>query len=427
MDAGPCQKRRGLASSTMGEPLRCRGMYDLLPADMERFRWAEEVFRRTCLAWGYREVRTPTVEHLFLFTATGTLTPQALGRVYSFLDWDGWSGERVVLRPEGTIPTARLYVEHLSGQPLAKLFYVQNVFRFAEGEARREEWQAGVELIGDTQPLGDVELVLVAREVLLSLGLANVTLRVSHPGLVQALLAKLDLPAEERLRLYDGILEGDAEALARVRERIPELGAPPELLLTEEGQGLAYLRNLRSVFLPALPDLGAPLDELETVVSALEGLGLTPTVSGALVRHFEYYTGPVFRFQVGDRLVGAGGRYDSLIGLLGGRDVPASGFALYMGELLDLLTPPQRGDGQVVWVEAPGRSPQEIAEAFRAVRLLREWGRQAQVVLSPDQAGAPRLRLAEGRYAVVLADGRELGAADLERALALLTQGESRA
>jgi histidyl-tRNA synthetase len=411
----------------MSEPLRCRGMYDLLPADMERFRWVEGVFRQSCLAWGYREVRTPTVEHLFLFTATGTLTPQALGRVYSFLDWEGWSGERVVLRPESTIPTARLYIERLAQEPLAKLFYVQNVFRFAEGEARREEWQAGVELIGDTQPLGDVELVLLAHEVLTALGLGPLTVRLSHPGLMRAVLARLGLPPEEQLRLYDGILEGDAEALARVGQGLPALGAPAELLLAEEGQGLAYLHNLRSVFLPALPELDAPLQELEQVVAALEGLGLEPVVAGALVRHFEYYTGPVFRFQVDDRLVGAGGRYDSLIGLLGGRDVPASGFALYLGQLLDLVVPPAAPDEATVWVEPQGRRPEAIAAAYRAARLLRERGLAAQVALSPAQGGAPRLRPEDGGWGVLLASGQERQVGSLEEALALLLGREGRA
>ena len=87
---------------------RCRGMKDLSAADMAVFRLVEGAFRECCLSWGYREVRTPTIEYLHLFTSAGTLTPGMLGRVYSFLDWDGWSGERVVLRPDGTIPVARL-------------------------------------------------------------------------------------------------------------------------------------------------------------------------------------------------------------------------------------------------------------------------------------------------------------------------------
>ncbi len=90
---------------------RCKGTRDLSPAEMSRFRLIEGAFRDCCLAGGYREVRTPTLEYLHLFTSTGTLTPGTLGKVYSFLDWDGWSGERVVLRPDATIPVARAYVE----------------------------------------------------------------------------------------------------------------------------------------------------------------------------------------------------------------------------------------------------------------------------------------------------------------------------
>ena len=107
---------------------RCKGTRDLAPDEMARFRLVEGVFRDCCLKWGYGEVRTPTLEYLHLFTATGTLTPSMLGKVYSFLDWDGWSGERVVLRPDGTIPIARLYTDCLEG--LVKLFYVAYVFIF---------------------------------------------------------------------------------------------------------------------------------------------------------------------------------------------------------------------------------------------------------------------------------------------------------
>ena len=146
---------------------RCKGMRDLLPEDMTKFRHIEGLFRGCCLKRGYEEVRTPTLEYLHLVTATGTLTPGMLGRVYSFLDWDGWSGERVVLRPEGTIPAARLYLENLERNDMTKLFYVENTFTFEEtGKEKRERWQCGTELIGSSLPLADVELILLAFEVL---------------------------------------------------------------------------------------------------------------------------------------------------------------------------------------------------------------------------------------------------------------------
>ena len=139
---------------------RCKGTRDLSPDEMSRFRLIEEAFRDRCLRWGYREVRTPTIEYLHLFTSAGTLTPSMLERVYSFLDWDGWSGERVVLRPDGTIPIARLYIDTMAGQGLARLFYVTNTFVFEEtGRKNRERWQCGTELIGVNTPASDAELI----------------------------------------------------------------------------------------------------------------------------------------------------------------------------------------------------------------------------------------------------------------------------
>ena len=96
-----------------------------------RFRAVERAFLDTTAEHGYQEIRTPTIEPLHLFTATGALSPQLLDRVYSFLDWDGWSGERVVLRPDTTVPAARWYAERWQtpSEP-ARLCYVQPVYRF---------------------------------------------------------------------------------------------------------------------------------------------------------------------------------------------------------------------------------------------------------------------------------------------------------
>ena len=192
---------------------RCKGFKDLLPEEMVCFRLIEDTFRDRCLKWGYREVRTPTLEYLYLFTSVGTLTPGMLRRVYSFLDWDGWSGERVVLKPDGTIPVARMYIENMAAQKIARLFYMTNVFMFDEtGKKSRERWQCGAELIGVNSPMADAELIALAIEVLQKLGLKNIELRISHAGLIKALLAKLTLSHSEQDRIFDRILNGDREA-----------------------------------------------------------------------------------------------------------------------------------------------------------------------------------------------------------------------
>lgn len=371
---------------------RCRGMRDLLPADMARFRRVEDVFRTACLAWGYQEMRTPTIEHLHLFTAAGTLSPQMLGRVYSFLDWDGWSGERVVLRPDATIPTARLFVEHLQQEKLTKLFYIQNVFRFAEGDEPREGWQCGVELIGDTQPRGEVELILLGCQTLEQLGLGPVEVRLSHPGIVRSVLAEAGLEPADQVRVYDRILGGDLAALAEVEERLPSLEAPLRLLFEGEGAGSAYLANLGSTFQKAVPQMARPLEELTTLVDTLSALACRCQVATALVGSFEYYTGPVFQFVAGGERVGGGGRYDGLIALVGGPEVAACGFALDATKLARLL--PTAGEA-IPWQEAVCVRPASdradvVAAAFAAIRPLQQMGLRTELALVRDAPSACR-------------------------------------
>lgn len=369
----------------MDKPTRCRGMRDMLPDEMRRFRRVEEAFRAACLGWGYEEIRTPVLEYLHLFTTAGTLSPQMLGRVYSFLDWDGWSGERVVLRPDSTIPSARLYADSLDGGDVAKMFYVQNVFRFAEGDESREDWQCGVELIGDSQPQGDIELVLLGREVLTHLGL-QVVVRLSHPGLVRAVLARAGLDASEQLALYDRILDGDDSALRELQERLPEVGGSLEMLLSMEGEGVAYLGNLRSSFGGSIPELERSLDELAVVAGALEGLGCRCLISAAMVRNFEYYTGPAFQFEVAGRRVGSGGRYDALLALIGGRQVPASGFALEAGALAGLLSM-EASERRIATVAVKAADGEALALAFRLASTLRAEGLTVQVAGTPPDGG----------------------------------------
>ena len=205
---------------------RCKGTKDLLPEEMSRFRFIESVFRDSCIKWGYEEVRTPTLEYLHLFTSTGTLTPNKLSRVYSFLDWDGWSGERVVLRPDGTIPIARLYIDAMEDKKLAKLFYVTNVFVFEEtGKDTREKWQCGAEFLGSNSSLSDIELIKLTLEILGKLGITNVILKLSHAGLIKSLLLKFELEPEEQTRIFNQILDGDNNQIQPLDNKIFSLFA----------------------------------------------------------------------------------------------------------------------------------------------------------------------------------------------------------
>ena len=360
---------------------RCKGTRDLSPEEMGRFRLIEGVFRDCCLRGGYEEVRTPTLEYLHLFTSTGTLTPGRLSKVYSFLDWDGWSGERVVLRPDGTIPIARFYVDSLE-EKLAKLFYVANVFIFeATGEKTRERWQCGAELIGVSSPAADVELMTLAGEVLKKLKLEDVELRLSHIGLIKALLQKFGLSGEQQTKIFDQILDGDAEALTRIKPVDPGLGEALSLLFDLKGKSSGFLRNLQALLNDYLPELKPHIDDFINIVDLLEALGCNYQIDIASGRGFEYYTGVIFQFFKDEEKVGGGGRYDALIPLMGGGNIPASGFALYLDRLMNSVKLELPANFQGILIRAEPNEVEVLKEGFNIASNLREAGYVAELDL----------------------------------------------
>jgi histidyl-tRNA synthetase len=401
-------------------------MRDLLPAQMARFRRVERAFVSVMEAWGYQEVRTPTLEHLHLFTSAGTLSPQLLERVYSFLDWDGWSGERVVLRPDATIPTARVYNERMAGG-VAKLFYVANIFRFAAGDEPRELWQCGAEVIGETWPGGDVELIAAGQRVLSNLGLTDVTVRLSHTGVMRALLERAGFAPEDQAEQYDRILDGDLSVMRELERRIPELQASMHLLTDVKGGAAAYLANLGAAFSALTPALARALAELGQVASAMDALGCPYEIDLTMVRDFEYYTGPVFRFRLSDGVdVGGGGRYDALV-RSHTSTTPACGFALHldrlMAQLPDSVMPRARSVIEVVPADTAAGA---LGLALAVSVELQEKGFCCELVPSPRLADA-RWRLTVDphggarRYVLMAThEGVETSAATMDGLIGLL-------
>jgi len=356
-------------------------MQDLLPGDMLRFRRIEDVFRICCRNWGYQEVRTPTLEYLYLFTATGTLTPSMLSKVYSFLDWDGWSGERVVLRPDGTIPVARLYIDNLSGQELAKLFYVTNIFAFeGTGKENRERWQCGAEFFGGARFAPDVEVILLAREVIRRLGLSNITLQLSHAGLVAALLKDLKLHPGEEAKMTNRILEGNWQALTKVKSANPEIERLIAELLGLKGKSSSFLHNIRASFPGASQSFKSSLEGFVNIATLLDNLGCSYEIDIAAIHGFEYYTGVCFQLLADGKKIGGGGRYDRLVPLMNGEDIPACGFALYVDPMMKLLPLEKEKKGESgILVQGKELTPEIVKTCFAVAESLRDAGYPAEL------------------------------------------------
>ncbi|NLE08552.1 MAG: ATP phosphoribosyltransferase regulatory subunit [Dehalococcoidales bacterium] len=352
---------------------RCKGTQDLTPEQMKKFRFIESVFRDCCIRWGYDEVRTPTLEYLHLFTSTGTLTPGRLNRVYSFLDWDGWSGERVVMRPDGTIPIARMYIDSAANGKPAKLFYVTNVFAFEEtGKESREKWQCGVESLGAGSTASDVELITMALEVLKKSGIRYSQLKLSHAGLIRRLLDKFGLSREEQAKAFDEILDGNEKVLKRLKEEKPDLSRILTPLLDLKGKSSGFLKNMKALFGKDLPELESEMDNFISVVEKLEEMGIRYRIDISSGSGFEYYTGIIYQIIASGVHIGGGGRYDALIPLMGGGDVPASGFALYLDRVMEkakIDTTPETGSVLVRTADEAN-----LKGAFDLVKSLHEAG-----------------------------------------------------
>ena len=360
---------------------KCKGMRDLLPEDMLRFRRIEDVFRACCRNWGYQEVRTPTLEYLHLFTATGTLTPGMLSKVYSFLDWDGWSGERVVLRPDGTIPVARLYIDSLSGQTLARLFYVTNIFAFeGTGKENRERWQCGAEFFGGAKPAADVEVILLAEEVIRKLCLSNVGLQLSHAGLVKALLKEFKLSPAEEAKMMSRILEGDWQALTKAKSPNPETDRLITALLGLKGKSSSFLHNIKASFPKASRDFKSSLEDFISIATLLDNQGCRYKIDIAAMHGFEYYTGICFQFLAAGEKIGGGGRYDNLVPLMNGGNIPACGFALYVDPIMKLLPLEKEKKGKSgILVKGQELTPEIVKTCFAVAESLRDAGYPAEI------------------------------------------------
>ncbi|MEA3442799.1 MAG: ATP phosphoribosyltransferase regulatory subunit [Chloroflexota bacterium] len=390
------------------ENQKCKGMQDLLPEDMLRFRHIQSVFRNCCLKWGYKEVRTPTIEYLHLFTATGTLTPGKLRTVYSFLDWDGWSGERVVLKPDGTIPVARLYIDNLSEHESARLFYVTNIFAFEEtGKKKRERWQYGAEFLGAGKFAADAEIILLAQDVVHKLGLKNVELRLSHAGLVKALIEELKLSPLEEAKLANCILDGNWQALAEVKTNRLELNSLLANILDLKGKSGNFLQNIRALTQQASPKFKSALDNFTNIAGLLDSLDCNYQIDIRAISGFEYYTGICFQLLCGEEKICGGGRYDALIPLMGGKNIPACGFALYADSIMELLPMEIRGESEIL-IKGEKLTTEVVTTCFTLAQSLREAGHIVELGLTKQEEQDYHWVISvSGKKLLALKDGKQ--------------------
>ena len=305
-----------------------KGMNDILPGEVETWQFLEEQARRIFRAFGFAEVRVPAVEKTELFCRSiGETTDIVEKEMYTFTDKGGNS---LTLRPEGTAPVIRAFIEHKlhARDPVSKLFYMGPMFRYERPQKGRyrQFHQIGAEVIGVEDAKIDAQVMIMLAHYFAAVGIEDVELQINslgcadcRPAYRQALIAfleeRLDVLCEDcrrryrtnPLRVLDCKVERCKEATA---------GAPSVL---------DHLCNDCS-------------EHFTRVQNHLRQLDTPFTVNPRMVRGLDYYTKTTFEMVTGSlgaqNAVAAGGRYDGLIKDLGGPALPGIGFAMGVERLV---------------------------------------------------------------------------------------------
>jgi histidyl-tRNA synthetase len=375
-----------------------RGTFDVLGdaalARAELERTAKGILERA----GYARIETPTFEATELFArGVGESTDVVQKEMYTF---DDGGGDSLTLRPEGTAPVCRAYVEHgmhKLAQPV-KLWYLGAFFRAERPQhgRYRQFWQVGAEAIGSDDPAVDAETIVLLAEILEALKV-QARLRISSLG-TPATRAEYREELQTYLRAHSALLSDEA------RERID---LNPLRAFDTDHRGTQQVMEDAPLLLDRLSD--EDREHFEAVKALLDGAGLAYEVDPALVRGLDYYTRTVFEFT-SDALgaqsgVGGGGRYDGLIEQLGGPHTPGMGWAAGVERML-LAAPSQPVAPPPVDLYVAYAKPEYRPVAFKLAADARRAGHSSQLELGgrslkgqlkqADRAGA--------RYVAILGD-----------------------
>ena len=373
-----------------------RGTHDLLPDEMRRYRRVVDGARDAAECFGYLEIETPIFEFSEVFKRTlGDTSDIVTKEMYTFTDR---GGETITLRPENTASVARAFIsEGLAQHTPLKYFYSGPMFRYERPQKGRlrQFHQTGVELIGVADPLGDVEIIAVGVEFLRRIGVWDrCYLEVNSLGDTESRKGYRDVLVRYLSSHKDKLSKDSLERLER----------NPMRILDSKDQGDKEIVANAPVYSDHLNQ--ASKDFFSRVLEGLEAIGIPHAINPRLVRGLDYYCHTCFEI-ISDDLgaqgtVLGGGRYDGLIGIMGGPETPGVGWASGVERCMMLLKD-----------DVPARRPIALvplgAEAERQALILANQIRQAGLPADLGYSGnmGKRMKRANklnARVAVILGE-----------------------
>lgn len=368
-----------------------RGTTDILPEEQRYWRHIESKAVETCQLYGYERVDTPAFEDAGLFKRSiGEGTDIVTKEMYIFQDQ---SGNELALRPEGTAPVCRSYLEHgMSNmtQPV-KLYYLAGIFRYERPQAGRyrQHYQFGCEAIGDVSPTIDTEVIDMAWQFFLSLGLKKLSLQLNSIGCTTCRPKYLEILKQYYSSHGNGLCPDCKTRMEKNTLRLLDCKKPFCQEAADKAPSSSdYLCH----------ECG---DHFEGVKKHLEILKIPFQVNHRLVRGLDYYTRTVFEIhppqEAAQSALGGGGRYDNLIEQLGGKPTPAIGFASGIERIVINLKRQEVNIPDlpkprlfIAWLGAEAK-----LEAIKLVSNLRRHG-IAVIMATGDRSLKAQLRQANG-------------------------------
>ena len=410
-----------------------RGTHDLLPDDMRAHRHVSDTARGTAALHGFDEIATPIFEFTNVFARTlGDTSDVVTKEMYTFEDK---GGDMLTLRPENTAGVCRAFISNgLAQHAPVKYFYSGPMFRHERPQKGRlrQFHQIGIELIGAAQPLADVEAIACGHAILTDLGVVDKTV------LELNTLGDTDSRAAYREALVE-YFQGHLDMLST--ESKDRLTRNPMRILDSKDEGDRKIVADAPVFSDYLN--AESVDFFAAVKNGLDALGIKYTLNPRLVRGLDYYCHTAFEFTTdalgAQSAVMAGGRYDGLIGMLGGQETPGVGWAAGIERLAMLSGATPAADRPIVIV--PMGEAAEV-QALALTRTLRNAGLRTEFAFSGNMKKRMKHANKVNAWAAIilgdeelskgvaqvktLDDGeqKEVAMADLSTALPLLRAGD---
>ena len=351
-----------------------KGMKDVLPSQSYKWQYVESTARAVAHAFGFKEIRTPVLEHTELFLrGVGDTTDIVNKEMYTFLD----KGNRsVTLKPEGTAGVARSFVENgmLNDGLPAKMYYFSPAFRYERPQAGRlrEHHQFGVELYGSASPQADAEVITLVDIFYKRLGLKAVKLQINSIGCAECRKAYSNALKEYFKPHLDRMC---ADCNSRFEKN------PMRMLDCKEERCKSITANAPAITDYLCDDCRAHFEEVQKLLTLS---GVEYIVNPSIVRGLDYYSRTVFEFissaAGAQGTVCGGGRYDTLLQQIGEKPVPAVGFGGGIERLLMVMEAEGVNipENQKTRIYVAGMDEKTREAAFRIVNSLRLNGVSAE-------------------------------------------------